>query len=169
MIESMDMDMAARSHAPWDAHKALERLSGACARAEHCEADLLRKMREHGVSPADAALVMDYLRKHHFVDDARFACAYARDKVRFNGWGRVKVAMMLRAKHIDEETIATALAAVEQEVYDLVLSKLVKAESRRLDLNSYADRLKLTRKLYARGFEPELVKEAISTNRNAEA
>ena len=166
-MECTDKDTATGHPAPWCAQKALERLSSACARAEQCEADLRRKMREHGVPPADASQVMDYLRKHRFVDDTRYACAFARDKVRFNGWGRIKVAMMLRTKHIDEETIKAALCAVEPEVYSEVLSKLVKAESRRLVLDRYADRLKLTRKLYARGFEPELIKEAIYTLTNS--
>lgn len=150
----------------WSARKALETLSSACARAEQCEADLLRKMREHGVPAADAAQVMAYLRKHRFVDDARYASAFARDKMRFNGWGRIKVAMMLRAKHIDEDTINTALDALEPEIYNELLLKLVKSEAHRLDLDSYTDRVKLTRKLYGRGFEPELIKEALATIRH---
>jgi len=123
-------------------------------------------MREHGVPAADAAQVMAYLRKHRFVDDARYASAFARDKMRFNGWGRIKVAMMLRAKHIDEDTINTALDALEPEIYNELLLKLVKSEAHRLDLDSYTDRVKLTRKLYGRGFEPELIKEALATIRH---
>lgn len=151
----------------WSVSRAIEVLSAACARAEQCEGDLLLKMRAHGMSRPDAEHVLEQLRRGRFVDNARFARAYASDKVRFNGWGRTKVAMMLRSKRIESEHIKGALEALNPEVYAEVLQRLVRTEARKLDLERYEDRLKLYRKLYGRGFEGEMIKEAIAEFRES--
>ena len=151
----------------WSINKAFEHLTAACVRAEQCEADLLLKMRTHGMSSADAAHVLEQLRKNKFVDNARYARAYAVDKLRFNGWGRTKITMMLRSKHIAPEHIKAALDTLDPDVYTGVLKRLVNAEARKLNLDLYTDRLKLTRKLYSRGFEVEVIKEAIAEYRES--
>ncbi|MCM1006105.1 MAG: recombination regulator RecX [Prevotella sp.] len=157
-----------KTPAVWSQTKALEALAGLCAKSEQCEADLRLKMKQHAVSESDADSVIDRLIELNFLNEDRFAKAYTHDKVRFSGWGRLKVAIMLRSKRLPRFVIDEALAAIDEDEYREVLHKLVRTALRSLDAHNFADRQKLLRRLYSRGFEPELIRRAIDDVLNEE-
>ena len=72
------------SPAPWSAEKALPYLASLCAKCEQCEEDLRLKMRRHCMEEGDMDSIIAYLYEHKFLDEERYARAYARDKMRFN-------------------------------------------------------------------------------------
>ncbi len=53
--------------------QAYQKLAALCARSEHCQQEMLDKMRQWGVSDEDQAKVMARLIKEKYVDDERFA------------------------------------------------------------------------------------------------
>lgn len=67
------------------------RLSAICSQAEHCSHEMVEKMRRWGVAEEAQARIMEYLTTNRFVDDERFARAFAIDKIKYNKWGRRKV------------------------------------------------------------------------------
>ena len=71
-----------------DAKKALNIVAGQCSKKEYCSFDILKKLQRWELEEKDIAAVMEFLVKNHFLDDTRFAEAYARDKHRFNRWGK---------------------------------------------------------------------------------
>lgn len=148
--------------APWSREKALSHLASLCAAAEQCEADLREKMRRHSLRGEDADAVIDYLYEHRFLDETRFARAYARDKSRLAGWGRIKIDMMLRSKRVAAFAIREALAAIPPDEYREAGERVARSAARSLDLTLYEDRAKLMRRMYARGFEPDLARDIIS-------
>lgn len=154
-------DRSPRKPRPWTRETALSHLADLCARSEQCESDLRQKMRQHAVPLQDADAVIDYLVEHKFIDENRYAFCYVRDKMRFNGWGRMKITMMLRAKRISSPVVKEAVEALDGDEYYAVLLKLLRSAVRGVDLNDYTERMKLLRRLYARGFEPELIKDAL--------
>lgn len=141
--------------------KMLEAMAALCARAEQCEADLRRKMKLKGMLPADIDSIIDYLYEHRFLDIDRYAGAYARDKMRYSHWGRLKIRMILAGKRIPAYAVKEALDSLDEGEYRLVLASLVKTAARSLDLSDRNDRAKLTRRLYTRGFEPTLIADTI--------
>ena len=90
--------------------QALSALAALCSRGEQAESDLREKLRKWEVSPADADRIIQRLKEENFLSDERYARAFVRDKFRFNGWGRIKIAHALRQKHIDSQWIEQALA-----------------------------------------------------------
>ena len=62
-----------------------------------------------GFSDSQMEEVVEALIKERFVDDARFAGAYVRDKARFAGWGAVKIAYNLKGLGVDEAVVRVAL------------------------------------------------------------
>ena len=96
--------------------KVLDYLQGICSKREYCSADVFRKALERldGEKPA-AAEVVDLLVKDRFVDDLRYACAYAREKSSISGWGPHKISTMLLSKRIDRQTVQAALAETDTE------------------------------------------------------
>ena len=144
---------------PVDKDTAIERLERLCVKAERCEYELRLKLAVMGLT-ADADEVLDHLRRHHFVDDSRFAEAFVRDKYRFNLWGRIKIRNALRLKRISSDIINSALAAIDQKEYLDILRGLVRARIARGD-----DRNTIVRSLYSRGFEPDITAAVISGNK----
>ena len=72
------------------AQQAYSKLTALCARSEHCQHELLEKMRQWGVGEAEQAQVMARLVSERYVDDERFARAFVLDKVRYNKWAAGK-------------------------------------------------------------------------------
>lgn len=156
------MRTAKNNTAPPTREKMLEKMAALCARSEQCEADLRAKMRLKGMSQQDADSIIDYLYENRFLDMERFAGAYARDKFRYSHWGRIKIRMMLSSKQLPSFAVKAALESIDEGEYFDKLLALVQTAGRSLDLNTAADRQKLLRRLYARGFEPALINEAIA-------
>lgn len=143
--------------------KALIRLEELCARAEHCSYEILRKLRDWGISTEDSSTILRSLQTRRFVDDSRFATSFVRDRYRYARWGRIKIRLQLRAKHIDPDVIEEALAEIDEDEYLAILSTLVKAKARTLaDPTAYESRTRIFRFALNRGFELSLISLCVS-------
>lgn len=150
---------------PVSAEKVLQRLAALCARSEQCSADIRRKLDTSGLSAGEREEIMSKLVELKFVDDLRYARSLARDKVRFAGWGKLKIRAHLYTKRLDADTIREAMAAIEPADYKEALLRVARAKGRTLDMHLREDRDKLLRHIVSRGFEPPLaikVMEAIA-------
>ena len=79
--------------------RSLSRLQRLCSKAEYCRADIYRKaLKDLDGDAAEAARLVEELVRDRYVDDARYALAYAREKASIQGWGPVKIRFQLRAK-----------------------------------------------------------------------
>ena len=74
------------------------KLAALCARGEHCQHDMLEKMRQWGVDEQEQASVMQRLVKERYVDDERYTRAFVHDKMTYNQWGRRKIEQALWLK-----------------------------------------------------------------------
>ena len=63
-------------------------LAALCAQAEHCQYEMLEKMRRWELQEEEQARVMQRLVSERYVDDERYARAFVKDKVRYNKWGK---------------------------------------------------------------------------------
>lgn len=139
------------------AEEMLVKMAGLCAAAEQCASDIRAKILKKGFSPEDAERMISYLRQNRYLDDSRYARAFAIDKVRFSGWGRMKVRMGLRAKGIEDSVVSQALDCIADSDYMDALQKAMQAKARSLDLSDVNDRRKLYRHIASRGFESQLI------------
>lgn len=139
------------------ARKVLEKLQAQCARREYCSSDILAKARQKlDGDEASAAEILESLTGDGFVDDLRYAAAFAREKSSLTGWGPIKIKFALRAKRISAENIAAALLEVEPEKADSRLEKLLTAKKKTLEGDPQA-RLKLLKFALTRGYEYDSV------------
>lgn len=148
------------------AEEMLVRMAGLCAGAEQCAVDIRQKILKQGFSVEEAEKMLVYLRANKYIDDSRYARAYAIDKVRFSGWGKMKVKMGLRTKGMSDSLISQALDSMPEKDYVEVLYKVLLAKARSLDLGEIKDRQKLYRHLASRGFESQLIISAIRNHIN---
>ena len=130
----------------------LDRLRGLCSRREYCYADVLKKAKDALDGDAQAAKeVADLLVEDKYVDDLRYASAYARDKASIQGWGDVKIRYMLSAKGVAASVITEALQEIDREKSSSRLHKLLENKLRSLKDDPQC-RLKLLRFALGRGY-----------------
>ena len=142
--------------------KILDRLRALCSRREYCCADVLKKAKDALDGDLQAAQeVVDSLIKDKYVDDLRYASAYARDKASIQGWGDVKIKYMLSAKGVASSVISEALLEIDRDKSSSRLYKLLETKLRSLkDDPQY--RLKLLRFALGRGYSYDDAIQAIN-------
>ena len=142
--------------------KVLERLQRQCARMEYCSSDIRRKALKALEGDAEAAdRVVAALVKDRFVDDRRYAAAFAREKAALQGWGAIKIRFQLRGKGVSDEIITEALQKIDPAKASSKLDKLA-AERYRLLKDDPQCKLKLLKALLSRGYGYDEVEEAVS-------
>ena len=142
---------------------ALLKMADLCARGEHCAFEIREKLRKMQLAASDANEIVEYLEENRYIDDSRFARAFARDKVKFSGWGKNKIRRALAMKRIPSAEISSALEEIDPEEYMAVAVNAAKAKARNLDLSDYDDKGKLYRHLASRGFEGSVISKAIQS------
>jgi len=125
-----------------------------CSRSEKCTSEIQDKLKLWGLSAEESELVIKKLITEKYIDDERFARAYAKDKFRFNRWGKQKIEYMLRAKKINQETVQLALEEITDEGYSDELLRLIADKEKSIKAkDQYDKRNKLMRFAMGRGFE----------------
>ena len=138
------------------------RLTALCAQAEHCQHEMLEKMKKWELADEAQARVMERLIKERYVDDERYARAFVMDKIRYNKWGRRKVEQALWMKRIDKGIQERVLSEVDDEEYVSALRPLLKQKQRSTKAASdYELRQKLIRFALSRGFGFDIIRQCI--------
>ena len=137
------------------AQQALQSLMRMCARSERSSGDALRMMKRWGLTNEDAHKVLIKLQTERFIDDARYAEAFVRDKLNLSGWGAYKIRMALRNKGVSKEIIEEVVAPMIAET-DMAerLEEIMRRRMRTLKFTSaYDAKTKLVRFAASRGYE----------------
>ena len=144
-----------------DPQKVADRMRGLCSRREYCRQDIMKKvLAALGGDADEAGRIMDRLVEEKYIDDLRYASAFARDKSSIAGWGATKIRYMLAAKGIDRETITAALQEVDEGKASDRLEKLLSAKVRSLKDDPQC-RMKLLRFALGRGYQYDEAAEVI--------
>jgi regulatory protein len=109
---------------------------------------------------AEAAEILEHLMKEKYIDDLRYASAYARDKASISGWGATKIRYMLSAKGISSEVISQALEEIDSSKAQVRLDKLMENKFKSLKDDAQC-RLKMLRFGLGRGYSYEDVASAV--------
>lgn len=134
------------------ADKILNNLRRQCSRREYCTADVLKKAEKAlDGDHQQAVKVLNVLVEEKYVDDRRYAAAFARDRSSIAGWGAVKIRYMLSAKGISKDIISEALEEVDVRKADDRLRKLLENKDRSLKEDPQR-KMKLLRFALGRGY-----------------
>ncbi len=140
-------------------------LAALCAQAEHCQWEMLEKMRRWELPEEEQARVMQRLVSERYVDDERYARAFVKDKVRYNKWGRRKVEQALWQKHIDDDIRQRVLDEVDDSEYLAVLKPLLQQKRRSTKAaNDYELNQKLVRFAVSRGFTFDIIRQCLDVD-----
>lgn len=130
----------------------LQQLQRRCARMESCSADIRRKaLKALDGDEAAAERIVAALAEEGYLDDARYATAFAREKAALAGWGRIKIGYALAEKGIPRDIVDRAMEEIEPEAATARLEKAVQEKYRTLK-DDPACRLKLLKFVLSRGY-----------------
>ncbi len=142
--------------------QALQKLKHYCTYQERCHSEVKEKLYNLGVWKKDHDEIISALIEENYLNEERFAIAYAGGKWRVKQWGRVKIKYELKQKQVTEYCIKKALQQISEEEYLTVLKKLADEKYASLKAEQYLVRKKKTMDfLIGKGFEIDLVREVV--------
>ncbi|HPE82675.1 MAG TPA: regulatory protein RecX [Aequorivita sp.] len=145
-----------KTHTVAEATKRMERY---CAYQERCHKEVHQKLYEMRMIPAAADQIIDHLLRHNFLNETRFAQAFARGKFRTKKWGRNRIVNELKLRDISKYNIQIALKEIPDAEYYSTFETLVEKRLQQLasEKNLQKKRKKLVDYLFYRGWESEMV------------
>lgn len=142
---------------------ALTKLMVLASRAEKCSSDAYVLLKRWGIEDAESCKIVARLVSEKYIDDRRYAKAFARDKMRYSGWGTFKIAQALKMKAIPKEVIDESLEELDPEEKNEKLKSLLQKKLRQTTAkNDYELRSKLFRYALSKGYEYDAIESALS-------
>jgi regulatory protein len=143
--------------------QALQKLKHYCAYQERCHKEVKEKLSSYGVYNQDADVCVSTLIEENYLNEERFAIAYAGGKYRIKKWGRTKIKYSLKQKQVSEYCIKKALVQIDDTIYMQNLNDLFekKLNSLKSEKNIFVKKKKIREHLQLQGFEMELIIEKL--------
>lgn len=134
-----------------------------CAYQERCHQEVVKKLKEMGMVPLSIDHIITHLIQENYLNEERFARAFARGKFRVKHWGRSRIVAELKQREISAYNMKAALQEIEPGAYMEALHELaVKRLEALREPSKQKRRKKLADYLLYRGWEPHLVHEKIN-------
>jgi regulatory protein len=144
--------------------QALQKLKHFCGYQERCHNEVKEKLYSLGVSKNEHDEIISTLIEENYLNEERFAIAFAGGKFRVKQWGRVKIKYELKQKQVSEYNIKRALKEIDETTYQTLLKKLYQEKWEQLkgEKNRFIKMTKTRDYLLQKGYEGELVKGLLS-------
>lgn len=129
-----------------------------CVYQERCHKEVKDKLYEFGLSSGDVNTLITDLITDGFLNEERFARAFAGGKFRVKGWGKLKIVRELELRNLTANCIRVAMKEIEQPEYEKMLLLLLEKKSETMkEENDFVRKDKLSRYAIQKGYEPDLV------------
>lgn len=132
-----------------------------CAYQERTHQEVKQKIAGYGLSWTHANEMASRLIEDGFLNEERFARAFAGGKFRTKGWGRKKIEVELKKRRLSEYTIKKAMREeIPTEAYERTLMKLLEKKWNALKKTTethLSKQAKVKQYLFSRGFEGEII------------
>jgi len=143
--------------------QALQKLKQYCAYQERSHYEVQQKLWDLGVRRAEHDEIISILIEEDYLNEERFAKAFAGGKFRMKEWGRKKIYYVLKEKQVSEYSMKKAMKEIDDEEYKNVLKELAEKKHDSLKGEQYLVRKKKTMDyLLQKGYEPDLVTRVVN-------
>lgn len=129
-----------------------------CAFQERSQQEVRDKLYDYGLYQSEVEQIISRVITEGFLNEERFAIAFAGGKFRQLGWGREKIKIALKQKRVSDYCIKKALNQISDDDYLKMICKVLKKrESEEKEKASFRRKYKLANYLVSRGFESDMV------------
>ena len=144
--------------------KAWQKIKHYCAYQERSHTETREKLYSFGLYKQEVETLLSRLIEEDYLNEERYAIAFAGGKFRMKQWGRVKIKYELQQKRVSPYCIKKALTAIEEPDYEACLQKLAKAKLATLksEKNIFVKKTKLRNYLLQKGFEANLIMKIVA-------
>ena len=145
--------------------QALQKARHYCAYQERSHAEVKEKLYGFGLYKNEVEELIASLIEDNYLNEERFAIAFAGGKFRMKSWGRKKIEYELKQKQVSAYCIKKALKQFSEEEYLEALVKL--AEQKRSQIkesNPFVAKQKLRNALMMKGWESNLIEQIINNH-----
>ncbi len=144
--------------------KGWEKIRHYCAYQERSHADTRDKLYSFGLYKQEVETLLSRLIEENYLNEERYAMAFAGGHFRTKQWGRIKIKYALSQKKVSPYCIKKALDAIDEIDYEATLQKLAAAKLATLkgEKNIFTRKAKLQSYLLQKGFEASLVGRVVN-------
>lgn len=143
--------------------QALQKLRHYCGYQERCHSEIREKLFDLGVQKLMHDEIIATLIEENYLNEERFAIAFAGGKFRIKHWGKIKIKHELRQRQLSDYCIRKALSQIEPGEYYSVLKKQAAEKYQSLRGTNPIHRKKKTMDYLAgRGFESEMIRTVVN-------
>lgn len=129
-----------------------------CSKSEKAVGDVRQKLAHWDAPEFMFDPIIEKLKEDNFVNDERFATAFANDKFKFNKWGKVKIRYALQSKMVCENAISEGLKCIDPLEYESVAIELIQSKINKTnEPDEYKLKQKVLQFMTSRGFESGMV------------
>lgn len=141
--------------------QALQKAKHYCSYQERNHSEVKEKLCSFGLWKKDVEEIISTLIEENYLNEERYAIAFAGGKFRMKHWGRAKIKYELQQKKISAYCIKKAMKEIDDDAYKKTFSKLaeVKWKSLKGEKNIFIKKRKTQDYLIQKGFEYELINE----------
>lgn len=142
----------------------LSKGSAYCSKSEKCISETVKYLSKFSNNTLLIDEVINILIKEKYIDEQRYANAFANDKFKFSGWGKVKISYVLKQKNISSENIANSLEFIDNDKYFESIKTLLQNKAKTIkNKDSEGLKVSLIRFGTGRGFGFDIVYKAIES------
>ncbi len=142
--------------------EAFAKIQRYCAYQERSHKEVKSKLYDYGLYATQVDEIISQLITEGFLNEERFAKAYAGGKFRIKKWGKLKIKNELEFLGLTKNCINRGLKEIESADYTKTLKVLIKKKSTEItEENRFKKRDKVARFVIGKGYEPELVWEYV--------
>ncbi len=137
---------------------AYDKIARYCAFQERSHKEVRNKLYTYGLYQSEVEEAISRLIGDGFLNEERFAKAFAGGKFRIKKWGRNKIVNALEGHGVTPNCIERGLREIDQPAYLDTLSGLLKKKLSQLkEFDSFKKRGRAARYAIGKGYESELV------------
>lgn len=134
-----------------------------CVYQERSQQEVRDKLYTYGLHHDEVEEAISDLIVDGFINEERFAIAYAGGKFRVKGWGRRKIMQGLKRHRISEYCVKKGLAEIDpDDYYETLLKHTQKKLPSVKGASTYIIKGKLMQYLVGKGFEMDLIRDAVT-------
>jgi len=142
--------------------EAFAKIQRYCAYQERSHKEVKNKLFDYGLHSDNVDELLARLITEGFLNEERFAKAFAGGKFRMKKWGRLKIEHELEHRGLTKNCIVRGINEIDASDYTKILKALVEKRVKQTsEGNLFAKRNKVARFVISKGYEPELVWELV--------
>lgn len=129
-----------------------------CAYQERSHKQVRNKLFKYGLYSSEVEAMISELISSRFLNEERFAKAYAGGKFRMKKWGKAKIQYQLKSEGLSKRCIALGLKEIDSDEYEKTLLTLLNKKINSLkDESIFVRRQKAARFALGKGYESDLI------------